>query len=106
MSVSNMIRKYKNFDISTQTKVHKIRLKEKLMLTLERNDVERPKVLAKKAQVYSDLKVQLETQPEVKEAVGIEMRKRETTEIHKYYQARKAYCELLNHIQDRFLIPI
>ena len=57
MSVSNMIRKYKNFDISTQTKVHKIRLKEKLMLTLERNDVERPKVLAKKAQVYSDLKV-------------------------------------------------
>ena len=48
LSLSNMVRKYPNFDLSAYPKVHKIRLNEKLWNTLERNDVERPKVLAKK----------------------------------------------------------
>ena len=44
-----MVKKHPNFDLSTPANVHKIKLSEKLLKTLERNDIERPKVLVKKA---------------------------------------------------------
>ena len=50
-----MARKYKNFDLTTFSKVRKIRLSEKMLHILERNDIERPKVLVRKAGVLKDL---------------------------------------------------
>lgn len=76
-----MIRKYKNFDIATYSKVHRIRLSEKLIKTLERNDVERPKALQKKTLVLSNLNNTLETLPVVKDAIDNELIKRENKAI-------------------------
>lgn len=59
--LTTMVRKYQNFDIATYSKVHRIRLSEKLIKTLERNDVERPKVLQKKTLVLNDLNDSIET---------------------------------------------
>ena len=79
-----MARRFPNFDLSAYPKVHKIRMNEKLLQTLERNDVERPKVLAKKKQVFEALNNELEKLPVVKDAIGVELMKRENKAIRKY----------------------
>ena len=97
-----MARKYPNFDLSVYTKVHKIQLNEKLWNTLERNDVERPKVLAKKKHVFDTLDPEIDKLPVVKDAITFELMKRENKAIRKYHHARKAYNQLLLHVQERF----
>ena len=72
------------------------------METLERNEVERPKVLAKKTLVFSDMSEQIDKLPEVKETIDAELRKRSSKEIRKYLYCRKAYNELLNYINRRY----
>ena len=85
LSVSSMVSKYPNFDLSAYPKVHKIRLNEKLWNTLERNDVERPKVLVKKQQVFDSLITEMDKFPVVKDAITFELKKRENKAIKKYY---------------------
>lgn len=93
-----MVRKYPNFDLSSYSKVHKIRLNEKLWNTLDRNDVERPKVLAKKRAVFNTLNADMDKLPVVKDAIQQELMKRENRAIRSYQLARKAYNKLLLHV--------
>ena len=84
LSLSSMVRKYPNFDMSAYPKVHKIRLNEKLWNTLERNDIERPKVLAKKKQVFDMLNADMDKLPVVKDAITQELTRRENRAIRGY----------------------
>jgi len=54
-SLSTLACRYENFELGKYNKVHRIKLSERLLQTLERNDIERPKVLMKKAQVFREL---------------------------------------------------
>lgn len=73
--MSTLARKYRDFSLSKYSKVHKVELSERLLKTLERNEVERPKVLKQKVHVLNSLADKISKLPEVRDTINSEMQK-------------------------------
>ena len=73
--MSKLARKYHDFSLTKFAKVHRIEMSERLLKKLERNDVDRPKVIKQKVRVLNSLTNDISKLPEVRDTINTEMQK-------------------------------
>ena len=67
--LSTLAKKNPNFSLVAFTKIHRMQMNERLLQTLVRNDVERPKVMQEKFQILKTFEPEIENIAGVKSAV-------------------------------------
>ena len=100
--MSQLAKKNPNFKLNAYQQIHKMRMNERLLQTLQRNDIERPKVLEEKSQVLKHFEPNLEYIPEVKNTLREELKKRKKNQYADYWHTRHIYTEMLEYIHTRF----
>ena len=67
--LSTLAKKNPNFSLVAFPKIHRMQMNERLLQTLVRNDVERPKVMQEKFQILKNFEPEIENIAGVKSAV-------------------------------------
>ena len=102
LKLSTIAKKNPNFQLAAYPKIHKMQLNERLLQTLERNDVDRPKAMREKQEILREFEADIEHIPEVKGAVRDEMKRRKKERFEDFKRARYSYHELLEYIHTRY----
>ena len=100
--LSTVAKKNPNFKLSAYQTIHKAKLTERLLATLERNDVDRPKVIREKYDIFKYFEPQLINIPEVKRTVRQELKRRKHEKLHGHSHARQCYNDMLEYIHTRY----
>lgn len=74
--LSTVAKKNPNFKLAAYQQIHKTKLNERMLQTLQRNDVDRPKVIREKYDIFRQFESKLEDIPEVKRTVREELKRR------------------------------
>ena len=102
MKLSSIAKRNPNFSLVAFTKIHRMQMNERLLQTLVRNDVERPKVMQEKFQILKNFEPEIEYIPGVKSAVRAEMKKKMKIRYERFKNGRISYQELLEYIHTRY----
>ena len=79
-----------------------MRMNDRLMQTLHRNDIDRPKVLDEKQEIFKQLEPNIINTPEVKTMVHTELKKKKKKAYRDHFHARHIYTEMLEYVHTRF----
>ena len=77
-------------------------MNERLLKTLERNDIDRPKAMAEKQQILRNFEPEIENMPALKKAVHYELKKRKKQRYEEFKTGHASYHELLEYIHTRY----
>lgn len=77
-------------------------MNEKMLQTLQRNDIDRPKVIREKYEIFQKYEPNLIHIPEVKRTVRMELKKQKQKRHTTYSEAHNHYTELLEYIHTRY----
>jgi len=102
VSLSSVAKKNPNFKLSAYQTIHKAELNERMLKTLRRNDIDRPKVLKEKYDIFRQYEPQLIQIPEVKRTVRQELKRRKQQKYSSQYDAHQNYYEILEYIHTRY----
>ena len=100
--LSTVAKKNPNFQLAAYPKIHKMQLNERLLQTLERNDVDRPRAMKEKQEILQQFDPEIEHIPEVKGAMRDELKRRKRERWEEFRRARHSYHELLEFIHTRY----
>ena len=100
--LSTIAKKNPNFKLSAYQTIHRAKLNERLLQTLERNDVDRPKRIREKYDIFRHFEPQLVNVAEVKRTVREELKRRKQDTFMKHNEARHFYNELLEFVHCRY----
>mmetsp|Transcript_37763 Transcript_37763/g.49661 ORF Transcript_37763/g.49661 Transcript_37763/m.49661 type:complete len:83 (+) Transcript_37763:456-704(+) len=75
--LSTLAKKNPSFKLAAYQTIHRAQLSERLMKTLERNDVDRPKRIREKYDIFRYYEANLMNVPEVKNTVRDELKRRQ-----------------------------
>ena len=100
--LSSLAKKNPNFKLAAFQTIHKAKLNERLLQTLQRNDVDRPKVIHEKDDIFRHYEPNFLNIPEVKRTVRDELKKRKQSKYSSYTEAYNNYLELLEYIHTRY----
>ena len=100
--LSTLAKKNPNFKLSAYQTIHKAKLSERLMKTLERNDVDRPKRIREKYDIFRYYEPNLVNVPEVKNTMRDELKRRKHDTYVKQVESRHNYIELLEYVHSRY----
>ena len=102
LKLSTIAKRNPNFQLAAYPKIHKMKLNERLLQTLERNDVDRPKAMKEKQEILQKFGPEMEHIPEVKSAMRDELKRRKRERCEEFRRARLSYHELLEFIHTRY----
>lgn len=102
VNLSTVAKKNPHFKLSAYQTIHKAELNERMLKTLRRNDIDRPKVLKEKYDVFRQFEPQLIKISEVKRTVRQELKRRKQQKYSSHYDAHQNYHEILEYIHTRY----